>query len=197
MIVLGLTGGMAAGKTTVAQLFARAGWPVFDADAEVHCLQARDGAAVPAIAARWPAAVHDGMVDRVALRRAVIGQPGETRALEAIVHPLIRAARRRFLHRMRRRRVAGCVLDIPLLFETGADRDCDVTLVVTAPLSVRLGRIRRRRSLSEAQARALIARQMDDALRRRRADHVIRTGLSRFQTRRQVEKLIRTLETRA
>ena len=195
MRVLGLTGGMGAGKSTVARFFRRAGWPVFDADLVVHSLQAKGGAAVPEIARLWPHTVRDGAVDRMALRRAVIGSPDQIAALEAIMHPLVRQARRRFLSRMRRRGVRTCLLDIPLLFETGADRDCDAVIVVTAPLAVRLRRIMRRRSLSEEQARALLARQMSDKERNRRADHLLHNGLSRGHTARQMKRLISQLET--
>ncbi|WP_336760105.1 dephospho-CoA kinase [Asaia sp. VD9] len=197
MRVLGLTGGMGAGKTTVARFLRRAGWPVFDADAAVHVLQARGGAAVAAIACRWPDCVRDGAVDRSALRRAVIGQPAEIATLEAIIHPLVRRARRVFLGQMRRRSVAICVLDIPLLFETGADRDCDAVIVVTAPLDIRLRRIMRRRSLTEPQARALLARQMSDSERNRRADILLRNGLSRGHTARQMKRLIARMENPA
>jgi len=195
MIVLGLTGGMGAGKTTVARFMRRAGWPVFDADLTVHGLQAKGGKAVVAIARRWPQAVRDDAVDRMALRRAVIGHPQEIAALEAIIHPLVREERRAFLRRMTRRGVRICVLDIPLLFETGADRDCGAVVVVTAPLAVRLRRVMKRRSLSEEQARHLLARQMSDRDRNRRADHLLRNGLSRGHTARQLKRLITSLES--
>jgi len=188
---------MGAGKTTVARFLRRAGWPVFDADAAVHVLQARGGAAVAAIARRWPDCVRDGAVDRSVLRQAVIGQPAEIATLEAIIHPLVRRARRVFLGQMRRRSVAICVLDIPLLFETGADRDCDAVIVVTAPLDIRLRRIMRRRSLTEPQARALLARQMSDSERNRRADILLRNGLSRGHTARQMKRLIARMENPA
>ncbi|WP_029605399.1 dephospho-CoA kinase [Kozakia baliensis] len=194
MRVLGLTGGMGAGKTTVANIFRRSGWPVFDADATVHRLQAKGGAAIGPIAAQWPQTVRDGAVDRAALRQAVIGHPDQMRLLEQIIHPLVRQARTRFLRQALARKAPWCALDIPLLFETGAERECDVTLVVTAPLSVRLQRIMRRRSITETQARALVARQMNDTERQKRADIVIRTGLSRRHTLVQVRKLQRQLE---
>lgn len=194
MRVLGLTGGMGAGKTTVANIFRRSGWPVFDADATVHRLQAKGGAAIGPIAAQWPQTVRDGAVDRAALRQVVIGHPDQMRLLEQIIHPLVRQARARFLRQAQARKAPWCALDIPLLFETGAERECDITLVVTAPLSVRLQRIMRRRSITETQARALVARQMNDTERQKRADIVIRTGLSRRHTLVQVQKLQRQLE---
>ena len=188
---------MGAGKTTVARLFRRAGWPVFDADAEVHRLQGRGGAAVPAIARLWPETVRDGAVDRAALRARVIGHAHAMRALEAIIHPRVKAARERFLRRCRRRGVRWCVLDIPLLFEIGAQALCDVVLVVTAPEPLRVQRVMGRRSLTHAQAVALIRRQMPDAERLRRADVVIRTGLSRARTYAQISRLRERLEAMA
>lgn len=194
MRVLGLTGGMGAGKSTVARLLRRAGWPVFDADAEVHRMQRRGGAAVAAIARVWPDTVLDGTVDRVALRKRVIGHPENMRALEDIVHPLVSRARERFLRRCRRRYVRWCVLDIPLLFEVGADGECDIVMVVTAPEALRVQRVMRRRSLTREQAQALIKRQMPDAERLRRADIVVRTGLSKGKTCAQVCRLRKRLE---
>ncbi|GBQ80955.1 dephospho-CoA kinase [Asaia bogorensis NBRC 16594] len=196
-VVIGLTGGMGAGKSTVAHFLCRAGWPVFDADRAVHALQAKNGAAVPALARLWPETVKEGAVDRAALRQTVIGHPERIAALEAIIHPLVRKARQDFLRQMRRRRMRFCVLDIPLLFETGADRDCDLVVVVTAPLPVRLRRIMRRRSMSEAQARALLSRQMSDNERNRRADLLLRNGLSRGHTAQQMKRMMRTLENAA
>jgi len=196
-VVIGLTGGMGAGKSTVARFLRRAGWPVFDADRAVHALQAKNGAAVPALARLWPETVKEGVVDRAALRQTVIGHPERIAALEAIIHPLVRRARQDFLRQMRRRRMWFCVLDIPLLFETRADRDCDLVVVVTAPLPVRLRRIMRRRSMSEAQARALLSRQMSDNERNRRADLLLRNGLSRGHTAQQMKRMMRTLENAA
>lgn len=196
MKVLGLTGGMGAGKSMVARLMARRHWPIFDADAEVHRLQARGGAAIPALSRLWPEAIVNGAVNRNALRRAVIGNPEAVKQIELVMHPLIRQARRRFIAHMQRERVRGCVLDIPLLFETGAELDCDAVIVVTAPITMRLGRIMKRRSLTEAQARHLLMRQMSDEERLRRADYVVQTGLSRFYTTRQLARVLQAMAAR-
>lgn len=197
MKVLGLTGGMAAGKSTVASLFRRAGVPVFDADACVRQLQAPHGRAVPALQKAFPGIVHDGVLDRAALRRLIAADPTVLPRLEAIIHPMVRQERQAFLRRCRSRQVPFCVLDIPLLWETGADRDCTLVMVVSAPLSVRLSRIRQRYrrggQMSEADAKALLARQMPDRERRRRADIVIRTGLSRACAARQVRAILASL----
>lgn len=188
---------MAAGKSTVASLFRKAGVPVFDADACVRQLQAPYGRAVPALRKAFPGTVHDGVLDRAALRRLIAADATVLPQLEAIIHPLVRQERRAFLKRCRSRQVPFCVLDIPLLWETGADRDCTLVMVVSAPLSVRLSRIRQRyrrgRQMSEADAKALLARQMPDRERRRRADIVIETGLSRAHAARQVRALLVSL----
>ena len=193
MRVIGLTGGIGMGKSTAAAAFRRAGIPVFDADAVVHQVQAKGGQAVPAIAAAFPDAVRGGQIDRTALRRAAMAETGALRRLEAIVHPLVRRAERAFLARVRRsgRRVA--VLDIPLLLETGGDRRVDLVVVVTAPRDVQIARVRQRRKMSRAETDAVIARQMPDAEKRRRADVLVRTGLSRHHALRQIRRLIGSL----
>jgi dephospho-CoA kinase len=191
--IIGLTGGMGMGKSTAASALARAGLPVFDADRAVHRLQGKGGAAVPAIAALVPDAVRDGVIDRARLRQAVIGDPAMMRELERIVHPLVRAAQRRFLGRARAAGHAWAVLDVPLLLETGADRLCDHVMVVSAPRALQRARIARRRGMDAAQADSLIARQMPDAQKRRRADTVIHTGLSRFHSLRQIRRMLDVL----
>ncbi len=193
MIVIGLTGGMGMGKSTAAAVFRRAGIPVFDADAAVHRLQACGGRAVRAIGAAFPGCVSDGAVDRAALRRAVLGQPESLRTLEHILHPMVRQEEAAFLARARRagRRIA--VLDIPLLLETGGDRRVDRIVVVSAPRAVQRHRVRLRRRMTAAETDAVIRRQMPDAEKRRRADVVIRTGLSRRHALRGLSRFIREL----
>ena len=193
MIVIGLTGGIGMGKSTAAAVFRARGVPVFDADAEVHRMQRRGGAAVGAIAAAFPGAVHDGAVDRARLRAAVLGNPEALRRLEALIHPRVRAAERRFLARARRAGHQVAVLDIPLLFETGGAARVDHVVVVSAPADVQRHRVRLRGRMDAAQAAAVIVRQMPDAAKRRRADTVIRTGLSRFHARRQILRLLERL----
>ena len=178
--VIGLTGGIGMGKSTAADAFRRAGIPVFDADAEVHRLQARGGAAVRPIAVALPAAVREGdAVDRAALRDVAVQDPAAMARLEAILHPLVRRAEHAFVGRHRRAGRRAVVLDIPLLFETGGERRVDEVVVVSAPRSVQAARVRRRRRMTPEQIAAIIARQMPDAEKRRRADLVVRTGLSR------------------
>lgn len=195
VLVIGLTGGMGMGKSTIAAAFRRAGLPVFDADQEVHRLQARRGAAVPAIAAAFPGTVRQGAVDRPSLRARVIGDEAAMRRLEAILHPLVRQAERRFVQRARRAGCRAVVLDIPLLFETGAADRVDRIVTASAPSAVQRQRVRARRRLGPAQAMALIARQCPDATRRRRSDWVVRTGLSRHHALRTVARLLQQLRT--
>ena len=190
MIVIGLTGGIGMGKSTAAAVFRRAHIPVFDADAAVHRLQARGGGAVRAIAAAFPECVRDGAVDRALLRRAVFGQPEALRRLEAILHPMVRRAELDFLARARCAGQRVAVLDIPLLFETGGERLADLVVVVSAPAALQRHRVALRRGMSAPQAADLIARQMPDREKRRRADVVIATGLSRRHAQRALARLI-------
>jgi dephospho-CoA kinase len=191
MIILGLTGGIGMGKSTAAAAFRRARIPVFDADAAVHRLQARGGHAVRAIEAAFPGTARDGTVDRVALRQAVLGKPDALTRLEAILHPMVRQEERSFVARARRRGDRAVVLDIPLLFETGGDARVDRAVVVSAPRSVQMQRVRARRRMSATDIAAVIARQMPDGEKRRRADVVVRTGLSRHHALRTISRLIR------
>jgi dephospho-CoA kinase len=193
MHVIGLTGGIGMGKSTVAGAFRRARIPVFDADAAVHALQAPGGAAVRPIAAAFPTAVREGKIDRAALRAAVLGDPTALRRLEAIVHPLVRRAERAFLARARRAGARIAVLDIPLLLETAGERRVDTVLVVSAPRSVQIARVRRRRQMNDAQIEAVLRRQMPDREKCRRADIVLKTGLSRHYALRRLRRLIRSL----
>lgn len=200
-IVLGLTGGMAAGKSTVSELFRRAGVPVFDADACVKTLQNPHGRSLPAIAQAFPDnVVINGVLHRGRLRQLVASDTKALLKLEAIMHPLVQQERKNFIQTCRDHGVRFCVLDIPLLWETGADKECDLVMIAHAPLNVRLARIRQRarqkgECMSEAEARQLIARQMSDQERQRRADIVLQTGLSRGHLARQVHMVIHQLTT--
>ncbi len=195
MKVIGLTGGIGMGKSTAAAAFRRARVPVFDADAAVRLLQAPGGAALPAIGAAFPGTVADisgrNVLDRAALRASVIGNEAALRRLEAILHPLVQHAERRFVARARRAGARVAVLDVPLLLETGGQRRVDLVLVVSAPRAIQLQRVRRRGQMSDTQADAIIARQMPDAHKRRLADLVVRTGLSRAHALRPLRRLIR------
>jgi dephospho-CoA kinase len=199
MKVIGLTGGIGMGKSTAAAAFRRAGVPVFDADAAVHRLQSPGGRAVRPIAAAFPDSVTNGprgpFVDRARLRQAVLGRPDQLRALERIIHPMVRQEERAFLARARRAGRAAVVLDIPLLLETGGEKRVDQVVVVSAPRAVQIHRVRRRRRMSDADIAAVLARQIPDREKRRRADVVIRTGLSRHHTQRALRALVRGWRT--
>ena len=193
MKVLGLTGGIGMGKSTATNTLRRLCVPVFDADAAVHGLQARGGRAVRPIAAAFPDSVRDGAVDREALRRAVLGNPAALKRLERIVHPLVRQEERRFMAAARRRGERLVVLDVPLLFETGGAGRCDAVVVVTAPAAVQRWRVLRRPGMTEDRLRAILARQTPDREKRRRADHLVHTGLSRHHAQRRIRKLVREM----
>ncbi|MEF2552137.1 dephospho-CoA kinase [Aurantimonas sp. A2-1-M11] len=174
MIVLGLTGSIGMGKSTTAAMFADEGVPVHDADATVHRLYA--GRAAPPIEAAFPGTVKDGIVDRQALSARVVNDPAAMQRLEAIVHPLVGEEERAFLGAARHSGAALAVLDIPLLFETGADKRCDKTVVVTASPEIQRERVLARPDMTEAKFTALLARQMPDADKRARADFLVDTG---------------------
>jgi dephospho-CoA kinase len=188
--VIGLTGGIGMGKSFVAAAFARHGVPFHDADAAVHALQRRGGAAVPAIAAAFPGAVRDGAVDRGALGARVFNDPAALRRLEAILHPAVRQSQQDFLRRCRRAGRTLALLDVPLLLETRNAAGADIIVVVSAPPAIQQGRVLKRAGMTRAKLDAIRARQMPDAEKRRRAHHVIRTSLSRHHTLRQVRRLL-------
>ncbi len=189
MKIIGLTGGIGMGKSTVAGIFRRRHVPVFDADATVRALQAPGGAAIPALAASFPGVVRAGVLDRAALRALVLADPAQRRLLESIMHRMVRVAEKKFIAAARRRGARAVLLDIPLLFETGGDKRVDLALTVSAPRAVQIARVLRR-GLPRAEIERIIALQMPDAEKRSRADMVIATGLSRHHTLRAVRRLM-------
>jgi dephospho-CoA kinase len=193
--VIGLTGGIGMGKSTAAAAFRRARIPVFDADLAVHRLQAKGGRAVRVIEAAFPETTKDGAVDRTALRKAVFGDREALARLEHILHPMVEAAERAFVGRARRAGKRAVVLDIPLLFETKGEKRVDTVVVVSAPRAIQIHRVAKRRGMSKTDVEAVIARQMPDREKRRRADLVLRTGLSRNHTLRNLHRFIRKLRT--
>ncbi|MEI7713147.1 MAG: dephospho-CoA kinase [Rhodospirillales bacterium] len=189
MKVIGLTGGIGMGKSTCAAAFKRARIPVFDADACVHMLQSPGGRALKPIEATFPGTVVNGALDRTALRAAVLGNRDALTKLEKILHPMVRDEERGFLARARRAGKPAAVLDIPLLFETGG-RKLSFSIAVSAPQAVQVHRVRLRGKMTAKDIENVIARQMPDLEKRRRADIVIRTGLSRHETQRQLKRII-------
>ncbi|MDT3685247.1 MAG: dephospho-CoA kinase [Pseudorhodoplanes sp.] len=188
MFILGLTGSIGMGKTTTARLFAEEGVPVHDADAVVHKLY--EGEAVPLIETAFPGTTQAGRVDREQLGRRVVGDAAALRRLEAIVHPLVRQAEERFLAEAKARDTKVVVLDIPLLFETGGDTRVDATVVVTAPADVQRARVLERPGMSAEKLDALLAKQMPDAEKRRRADFIVDSGQGIEHARTQVRQIL-------
>jgi dephospho-CoA kinase len=193
MVVIGLTGSIGMGKTTTAQLFAEAGVPVHDADRTVHRLYANEAAG--AIEAAFPGTTGPTGVDREKLARRVVGNAEAMRWLEAIVHPLVRREEIRFLDDAEKAGAAVAVLDIPLLFETGGDRRVDAVVVVSAPPDIQRARTFERPGMTEEKFAALLAKQMPDAEKRRRADFVVDTSAGVDSARAQVRAILRKAAT--
>lgn len=191
MIIIGLTGSIGMGKSTVAAMFEWLGVPVFDADAAVRALQGPGGAALPAIEAAFPGSTHPGGLHRERLGAQVFGNPAALKRLEAILHPMVAAAQSDFLGRHRLKRAV--VLDVPLLFEKGGWRRCDLTVVVSAPLRVQRARVLARPGMTRDKFAAILRAQMPDADKRRRADVVIETGRGRRVTWLAVRLLVERL----
>jgi dephospho-CoA kinase len=191
MIKLALTGSIGMGKSTVARMFERAGIPVFDADAEVHRLQETGGALVEAIGDRFPSSVIAGQLDRDRLAEIVLADRNELAALEAIVHPVVQAARERFL--ADHAEAAVVLFEIPLLFETGGEQAFDKVIVVSAPAEIQRERVLSRAGMTEQKLDAILARQLPDADKRARADFVVDTGTDLSTTERQVRDILACL----
>lgn len=193
-VILGLTGSIGMGKSTVAGMFADEGVPVFDADAVVHQLQGPGGALVAAIEAEFPDTTGPEGVNRTALREAVFGKPEAYARLEAVVHPAVARARAAFLEAYRDAPLVA--LDVPLLFEAGGWQAVDRIAVVSAPAEVQRARVLARPGMTESRFAEILARQLPDAEKRARADFVIPTGGSMDETREEVRRLIACLAGR-
>jgi dephospho-CoA kinase len=192
MIVIGLTGSVGMGKSTTAGLFAKEGIPVFDSDAAVHRLYA--SAAVGPVEDAFPGVTRDGIIDREALGRRVIGDLDAMTRLERIVHPLVRAEREAFLASARSKSATIVVLDVPLLFETGSDRDVDVVVLASAPEAVQKARVLARPGMTEGRFAGILAKQMPDSEKRRRARFIVDTNRGIDDAARQVRAVIAALE---
>jgi len=197
MIVIGLTGGIGAGKSTAAKILSKKGLPVYSADAAVHKLLGKGGAAVRQIEKLFPGAVKKGAVDRQALGKIVFSAPKKLKQLERILHPLVRKTEAVFLVKARKKGAKAAVLEIPLLFETGAEKRCDTVIVVTAPLHVRKARVLERKGMTAAKFKAITRQQMTDAEKRRRADHIVPTADGLAQTRTRLGKTLKTILQRS
>jgi dephospho-CoA kinase len=189
--VLCLTGSLGMGKSRTASFFAEAGVPVHDSDAAVHELY--EGEAVPLIERAFPGATAAGKVDRAKLAAMVLGDAAAIAKLEAIVHPLVAAVRDRFLADAQARGAPVVVLDVPLLFETGGERGCDAVVVVSAPAQMQRQRAFERPGMTEAKFAALVAKQMPDAEKRRRADFIVDSSQSFEHARAQVRDILQAV----
>ena len=174
MIILGLTGSIGMGKSTTAKLFAEAGVPVYDADATVHKIY--EGEAAPAVEAAFPGTTVDGKVDRAKLSAKVVRDPAAIKQLEQIVHPMLGASRQKFLQAAEQSGAPVVVMDIPLLFETGGEKRVDAVVVVTTTPEIQRERILARDNMTGEKLDAILARQLPDAEKRKRADFVVDTS---------------------
>jgi len=193
MIVLGLTGSIGMGKSTIARMFAEEGAPSFDSDAAVHALYAPGGAAVAPVEDAFPGVTQDGGIDRALLSARVVGDADAIKRLEDIVHPLVRGAQADFLQSNRDAGTEVVVLDIPLLFESGKSDLFDKIVVVSAPADVQRARVLARPGMTPEKFEALSARQVPDAEKRARADFIIETGGSLDESRAQVRAVLDVL----
>jgi len=193
MLLVGLTGSIAMGKSVASRILRRERIPVHDADAAVHALMSRGGAAVAALEAAFPGCVRDGAADRSALRQRISGDDEAKRRLEAIIHPLVRVATRRFVARHARARRRAVVLDIPLLYETGAQRRLDAVIVVSAPSWLQRARFLQRPGMTPELLAAFLAWQVPDREKRRRADACATSALGRARTRRDLLAALRAI----
>ena len=193
MLRIGITGSIGMGKSETAALFGEWGIPVYDADAAVHALYQKGGAAVEPLGEVFPDAVREGAVDRAALSRIALADKEKMRLLEKIVHPLLKAARARFIAEAERKEVPAILFDIPLLFETGGESSLDVVIVASAPLEIQKARVLERAGMTEEKFSALLARQMSDMEKRKKADYIVRTDKGIPDARAQVKTILRRL----
>jgi dephospho-CoA kinase len=196
MMVAALTGSIAMGKTETAKMFAARGIPVFDSDAAVHALYAEGGAAVSAIAALAPLTVVAGRVDRQKLSAAVQAEPALLPKIEAAVHPLVRDMQTRFLAEAEAARAGMALLDIPLLFETGREREVDVVIVVSTDEGLQRERAMRRPGMTAEKLDFILSKQLPDVEKRTRADYVIDTSTSLAETAREVDRVIADIKAK-
>jgi dephospho-CoA kinase len=189
--VLCLTGSLGMGKSTAARFFAEAGVPVHDSDAAVHALY--EGEAVAAIERAFPGSISGGKVDRAKLAAIVLNDSAALARLEAIVHPLVSDSTEKFLAQAQARGVKVVVLDVPLLFETGAERRCDAVVVVSAPPEVQRRRALERPAMTEEKFAAILAKQLPDAEKRRRADFIVDSSKDLEHARAQVRDILQAV----
>lgn len=193
MIIIGLTGGIGMGKSTVANQFARLGAKICSADACVHKLLGKDGGAVDEVRHHFPDAVKSGMVDRKILGQVVFPDKEKLKLLENILHPLVQEMEGEFIKKARRMGAEMVVLDIPLLFETAGENRMDYTVVVSAPALLQRQRVMARKGMTAEKFERILASQMQDLEKRKRADFIIPTGLGKAYSFKMVKQLVQNL----
>ncbi|WP_421936876.1 dephospho-CoA kinase [Phenylobacterium sp.] len=193
MKIIGLTGSIGMGKSTTAAMFREAGIPVYDADAEVHKAYDVGGAAVEPVGAAFPGVVKNGKVDREELRKRVLGNPEALKVLNGIVHPIVGRARAAVFEEAEKAGADMVVLDVPLIFETGGEKNMHKVIVVSAPAEMQRARVLAREGMTPERLDAILAQQTPDAEKRARADYVVDTGQGLDAARAQVTKIIEDL----
>jgi len=193
MKIIGLTGSIGMGKSTTAAMFRAAGIPIYDADAEVHAAYDVGGAAVEPVGAAFPGVIKDGRVDREELRKRVLGNPEALGRLNAIVHPIVGRARVELFEQAKAAGADMVILDVPLIYETGGEKNMDKVIVVSAPAEMQRERVLAREGMTPERLDAILAQQTPDAEKRRRADYVVDTGKGLEAARTQVQAIIAEL----
>lgn len=195
-VIIGLTGSIGMGKSTVAAQFASLGIEVLSADAIVHALLAKGGAAAEAVGRQFPEAAQNGAINRQALGNIVFGDREKLKLLESILHPLVVAEENRFIERKRGEKAKYAVLEIPLLYETGAEKRCDAVVVVTAPSFLQKYRVLKRPGMTKERLACILSQQMPDGEKRARADFIVQTGLGKAYSLLQVKRILKVLDAR-
>lgn len=194
-IVIGLTGGIATGKSTVAALLKDKGACIFDADAVVHDMLLPDGLVYDVVKLAFPDAIEDGMINRAKLGKYIFSDPTQRKRLEAIIHPRVQQKEDEFIRDCKIEAIRYAVLEIPLLFETGTQHKCDITVTTECPAEVQIKRAMQRPHMTMEKLQAILASQMPQAERRALADWVIPTGMHLSETEESVNAMLRALET--
>lgn len=193
MIILGLTGSIGMGKSTVARQFAGQGAAICDSDRLVHQLLGKNGEAVAPVAGLFPETLEHDAINRTLLGKQVFGQPEKLKQLEAILHPLVRQRQQLFIKNALIKRKKLVIMDIPLLFETGSHTSWDYNVVVTAPYFLQRQRVLKREGMTEAKFHHILKRQMPDARKRKYADFIIPTGMGKYHSLKKVREIIRKI----
>jgi len=194
LCIIGLTGSIGMGKSTASKILKSFGLPIHSADKAVHEALRRGGAGVKPVANLFPEALKRGAIDRRLLGQRVFASPAKLRKLEKILHPLVEKSSRRFLAEAKRKKTKAAVLEIPLLFETKAEKRCDVTICMTAPKKIQKERVMKRPGMTEARLYAILKQQMPDTEKRRRADYAVNTGKGLADTRKQLKRIWKAIQ---